>query len=432
MKGVLEEGRARFNGRPFVIRTFSGIFFVLGNDFVESIKTDPDKLFDQENAFTQVLLQKYTLDVTDRSALVNVLRTSVSRSIESYITPLLEETILSINEAFKPQKQSGIIEVPIVHVLDAVVARVTNRVIVGEQLCRSPEYLQVMSRFIRNMRKHAGYLRITPPFLRPALSYIFFFFGGRREPLKGLRPYVKACIEESEYAREDQKSMVHALIRNPASVKTVEEISKRVLSVMLSRTLFELATLPKADLDMIRDEITLAVQEEGGWTKKAILRFQTVDSALTEVGRVFGLAHVGSHRIAKDNINLGDGTCVPLGSTVVIDHQPVHFDGEYYRDPEKCDLFRFKKLREKESRLITDPKHTFAFADGHALVFGTGRHACPGRFFASTLLKIIIGHILLTYDLSFPPGVKGSPDTLQFDRAVFPDPHATLVFTKRK
>jgi len=70
-------------------------------------ETDTFLQFDQENAFTQVLLQKYTLDVTDRSALVNVLRTSVNRSIESYITPLLEETILSINEAFKPQKQSG-------------------------------------------------------------------------------------------------------------------------------------------------------------------------------------------------------------------------------------------------------------------------------------------------------------------------------------
>ncbi|THU98667.1 cytochrome P450 [Dendrothele bispora CBS 962.96] len=437
MKGVLEEGRARFNGRPFVIRTFSGIFFVLGNDFVESIKNDPDKLFDQENAFTQVLLQKYTLDVTDRSALINVLRTSVSRSIESYITPLLEETQLSVSEAFKPNAGSGLIEIPIVHVLDALIARVTNRVIVGEKLCRSPEYQQVMSRFIRNMRKHAGYLRITPPILRP------------REPLKGLRPYVKACLDEAESARED-KSMVHALIRNPASVKTVEEISKRVLflnfasthtslilsmacysSVMLSRTLFELAALPKSELDAIRNEVAQAIEEDG-WTKKAVLKFRMIDSALTEVGRVFGLAHVGSHRIAKDNINLGDGTCIPVGSTVVIDHQPVHFDEQYYDDPEKCDLLRFSKLRDKESRPPTDPKHTFAFADGHALVFSTGRHACPGRFFASTLLKIVIGHILLNYDLSYPPETKGSPRTLQFDRAVFPDPKATLIFTKRQ
>ncbi|KAF5336270.1 hypothetical protein D9758_016054 [Tetrapyrgos nigripes] len=400
----------------------SGIFFVLGNDFVESIKSDSDKAFDQTNAFTQVLLQKYTLDVTDRTALVNVLRTSVNRSMESYIAPLLEETKLSINDAFKLRKDTGLIEIPIVHVLDALIARVTNRVIVGEQLCRSPEYLQVMSRFIRNMRKHAGYLRITPPAFRPILSYIFFFFGGRREPLKGLRPYVKACIEESEIASED-KSMVHALIRNPASVKTVEEISKRVLflnfasthtsSVMLSRTLFEIAALPQVEIDAIRAEITQALQEGGGWSKTALLRFSRIDSALTEVGRVFGLAHVGSHRIALEDLNLGDGTCVPRGSTVVVDHQPVHFDEGYYQDAEKCDLLRFYKLRQKEERPITDPKHTFVSADGHYL------------------LKIIIGYILLNYDMSFPAGVKGSPKTLQFDRAVFPDPHATLVFTRR-
>ncbi|KAF9061652.1 cytochrome P450 [Rhodocollybia butyracea] len=440
MKGVLEEGRMRWGGRPFVVRTFSGILFVLGNEFVETIKSDSDKTFDQTNAFTQVLLQKYTLDVTDRTALVNVLRTSVNRSMESYIGPLLEETQLSINDAFKPKPETGLIDIPIVHVLDALIARVTNRVIVGEQLCRSPEYLQVMSRFIRNMRKHAGYLRITPPALRPILSYIFFFAGGRREPLKGLRPYVKACIEESEIANED-KSMVHALIRNPASVKTVEEISKRVLflnfasthtsSVMLSRTLFEIATLPRDEIDEIRAEVMQALKEEGGWTKKALSRFGRIDSALTEVGRVFGLAHVGSHRITLQDLNLGDGTCIPRGATVVIDHQPVHFDEEYYEDPDKCDLLRFYKLRQKEARPATDPKHTFVSADGHALVFGTGRHACPGRFFASYLLKIIIGHILLNYDLSYPSGVKGSPKTIQFNRAIFPDPRATLIFTKR-
>lgn len=60
---------------------------------------------------------------------------------------------------------------------------------------------------------------------------------------------------------------------------------------MLSRTLFEIATLPEAEIGAMRAEVIQALQQEGGWTKKALLRFGRIDSALTEVGRVFGLAH---------------------------------------------------------------------------------------------------------------------------------------------
>lgn len=59
------------------------------------------------NAFTAVLLQKYTLDVTDRTALVNVLRTSANRSMESYIAPLLEETQLSVDDLFETKQGTG-------------------------------------------------------------------------------------------------------------------------------------------------------------------------------------------------------------------------------------------------------------------------------------------------------------------------------------
>jgi cytochrome P450 len=33
------------------------------------------------------------------------------------------------------------------------------------------------------------------------------------------------------------------------------------------------------------------------------------------------------------------------------------------------------------------------------LVFGHGRHACPGRFFAAMELKAMLAHILINYDL---------------------------------
>jgi hypothetical protein len=55
--------------------------------------------------------------------------------------------------------------------------------------------------------------------------------------------------------------------------------------------LFELALLLQEDLDGIRDEINVALESEGGWTKLAVSKFYKLDSALKEVGRVYGLGH---------------------------------------------------------------------------------------------------------------------------------------------
>ena len=58
--------------------------------------------------------------------------------------------------------------------------------------------------------------------------------------------------------------------------------------------------------------------------------------------------------------DLQDGTHIPPGSKVAIDLKAIHFDPQIYPDPERCDLFRFSKLREKES---TDTKYGFSTLD---------------------------------------------------------------------
>lgn len=83
----------------------------------------------------------------------------------------------------------------------------------------------------------------------------------------------------------------------------------------------------------------------------------------------------------------------------------------------------------------------------------SGRHACAGRFFAAvssirngsfTLshdveyssikveLKIMLAHMLLEYDISYPPTVTQRPKNMVFNGAVIPDSKARLLFKRRK
>ncbi|KAJ8474956.1 hypothetical protein ONZ45_g15772 [Pleurotus djamor] len=66
------------------------------------------------------------------------------------------------------------------------------------------------------------------------------------------------------------------------------------------------------------------------------------------------------------------------------------------------------------------------------LPFGTGRHACPGRFFASIPIKIMLSHILLNYDIQLPGGHTSRPENLVFDGVIMPPMKAHLLFKRRQ
>ena len=69
-----------------------------------------------------------------------------------------------------------------------------------------------------------------------------------------------------------------------------------------------------------------------------------------------------------------------------------------------------------------------------------GKIHFPGLFFFHSFLmrnctqaelKVILGHILLNYEFSYPPGKK-RPSNICFNAMTVPDPSAQLVFKRRK
>jgi cytochrome P450 len=61
------------------------------------------------------------------------------------------------------------------------------------------------------------------------------------------------------------------------------------------------------------------------------------------------------------------------------------------------------------------------------LAWGHGRHACPGRFFAAHLMKIMLAHVLVNYDVT-----AEGPRPEGFDRNEFPVPSVTAAFKVKR
>jgi cytochrome P450 len=110
-------------------------------------------------------------------------------------------------------------------------------------------------------------------------------------------------------------------------------------------------------------------------------------------------------RILNCPIDLSDGTHLPTGTIVAVPNEAVNHDPENYPDPERFDGYRFVKLREMKAG-VTSQYHQFVTSNKTSLNFGYGKHACPGRFFASAEIKMILAYLLISFDFKLEGGER--------------------------
>jgi cytochrome P450 len=65
------------------------------------------------------------------------------------------------------------------------------------------------------------------------------------------------------------------------------------------------------------------------------------------------------------------------------------------------------------------------------LNFGHGNHACPGRFFASNEIKVVLIELLRSWEWKFLEGM-GRPENVLWDMGCTPDRDAVMEFRRRK
>lgn len=116
------------------------------------------------------------------------------------------------------------------------------------------------------------------------------------------------------------------------------------------------------------------------------------------------------HRVVQDaeGITLHDGVHLPRGTHLAfpayhIGRDPTmvpngdHFNGlRWYRQ-------RLGKNSEERS------KNQFVTPDSEYLTFGSGKYVCPGRFIASSMLKLMMTAVLLRYEFKWTAGVPKPP-----------------------
>lgn len=129
------------------------------------------------------------------------------------------------------------------------------------------------------------------------------------------------------------------------------------------------------------------------------------------------------------SFTLSDGTLLPKGAQLAAPSMMFDLDPEFYEDPEVFDGFRsFKRNLASEDAGQFDKAQCVTTSPSY-LSFSHGKHACPGRFFATDEIKLLLCHLLLQYDIKYGEGNPLLPHTINGE-AINPDPAQKLSFKK--
>lgn len=343
-------------------------------------------------------------------------------------------------------------------VLD-IVAGITSRVMIGLPEARSDDWLQIVKGYTFDVMAVSMDLRPYPVFLRPLvypwLHSVQRLKGHVKRARRILRPVfelrknvVNSTIERS--TMDIAHWMVHLAkgIDRNLDVLTLKMLFLTLASVhtstmSISHAIFDLCAMPEY-AQPLREELTEVIGKYG-WTVEGIYRLKKLDSFIKESQRMNhpGLCktrittallvklisnfwtQVSFNRKVMQDLHLSDGSVVPANSFISMATNSVARDPMIYESPDKFEGLRFY---EKRSRSPAEPnRHQFVSTGSENLAFGHGSFSCPGRFFAAALVKVVLGEIILKFDISFPNGQTDRPENAFHGESIGPDRSQFIV-----
>ena len=175
---------------------------------------------------------------------------------------------------------------------------------------------------------------------------------------------------------------------------------------------------------------------QSNWTAASYEKLHRLDSVLRESQRLSPPSTTGMKRVFLEPYTFHDGTHVPKGTYTCMSIYAIENDKEHTPQPQEFDGLRSFRVQEQNERLHGSNNAVardllFATPTQTSLQFGYGKHACPGRFFASVAVKAVLVKLFSEYEFRFLPN-SGRPKNLEFHEFVFPPASQKILIRRKK
>ncbi|KXN83235.1 Ent-kaurene oxidase [Leucoagaricus sp. SymC.cos] len=442
-KDLIQEGYNKYPGRIFKVASISRwVVVVNGPKLVDDVRKAPDDVLSFDLAIQETTQAEYTfgpgLDTHPHH--ISAISSHINRNLVCKYEELKDEVVELFNE-YIPQSDDWV-GVPAYSTFLRFICRSTNRYLVGVPLCRNTSYLSVVERLTMDVTNTAKIINIFPNFLKPVVGRSLRTVARKLE--EGYRILAPVVQERLTQYKDDPNNLPNDLITWLLETAThdyhlaVRDLVMRIFVVnftaihtstmAFTQGIYDLAVHPEY-VKELREEAETVIAEHG-WTKIALQKLRKIDSFLKESHRLNGGTSLVMSRKTLKEWTLSDGTVLPPNTFLGVASDAMCKSELLFEDAETFKPFRFAEMRDGDGELDSIKHHLVVLNNDH-IIFGHGKRACPGRFFAANGMKTIFTYILLNYDVQLEGGSMERPPNVYFETSAVPNQEAKVMFRKR-
>ncbi|RGP78404.1 hypothetical protein FLONG3_3540 [Fusarium longipes] len=357
---------------------------------------------------------------------LDLVLTTLTKEVGNLIPHLAEELEHCVTKYWGTSTEWT--EICIFEKAQQITSGVTNRAFVGLPLCRNEEMLKLGIAYAQDIPLSSMLLKAVPNFVKPLVAPIItlpnrihnYKFERILKPEihKRLKEYDAQASDSEKPPKSDRNDFLQWLIEQAKSIGKpknwqVSALAERVLilnfasihttTFAITHVLLDIASSSPDLIPELREEIETVLQQHNGqWNKRAVAQLEKLDSAIRESQRKNSIVSIGVSRavVAEKGVTFPSGTHVPKGHRIAVPGYSVLQDPEIYPEPKKYNALRFYNARHDEKDgYVKSARNALPTTSPEFLAWGLGRNACPGRFFASNEIKMMLAYMLLNYDI---------------------------------
>ncbi|KAL4972598.1 putative cytochrome P450 [Aspergillus desertorum] len=332
-------------------------------------------------------------------------------------------------------------EVNFVDRITQIVARVSSCMFGGPTLSRNKEWVQSSISFATDGFIGAQALKEYPEWLKPiAARFIPAIENIKKHYENAEKAAIPLLVERARtgtvakallyWMAEDAKGYEQDLEFLAGILLKVSFAAIHTSAAAPSQLVYDLCAMPEY-IEPLRKEISANTGPDGMISRQGFQNMSKLDSIMKESQRFNPLLLITFERVDTKDYALSDGLTIPANTTIGIPTHAISMGPALCPDPGVFQGFRFADLQKK--RDAGEKGTSFAYAASHptSMTFGYGRHACPGRFFASAEIRAIMAYLIMNYDFRFPAGKPDRPPSLPFETQYLPNHEARVMFKRR-
>ncbi|KAK4171000.1 cytochrome P450 [Triangularia setosa] len=328
---------------------------------------------------------------------------------------------------------------PIHEMITRLVVLCNIRAIFGAELAKNEVFVKAAQSYIEQTILGSEAIRIMPHWFQPVIGRIVpRWMTAQHVVYSTLLPIVQARLKERELPLAEQTQHADCIQWVVDCSTSLGQQKGQYGGIGAERAVHELMAIWFGSVHAVAAVVTFAVEDlclhpeyiaplrqeinahfEGFKIAGQPSGLPLLDSFIKESARLAPNEALSTRRAALKSFSFtdssnnnwhlakGDWICTPLWA--------MNMSDKIYTDPEQFDGFRFappEVLRAiSESSPKTKPAQSkpgkIYDTDFEWLMFGIGKQACPGRFYATATFKLIIATIVRKYDVRMvEPGAK--------------------------